>query len=360
MLAVQCAFGIWACCIACAAARSCPVTPNQTTNSACHRTKQKVATTPWSLAHCPVKGLDDVISNLQLHAYASAIFTWCSQTGAAFLHEVAENIEELVQTVSFDGYERDQLLRWASCLLAKHNVEKTSTISWPHVPCPVKGLDHVISNLQLHAHAPAIFTWCSEEGAAFLHEVVDNLEDLLETLSLNEYERARLWRWASCLKMQAAQSADDCHDESEEFSCPRPGRVHWAPELVTIIEYPFDEFECDYFQIVIQAGTDMEESHPENSDDESCTVSTETARQHSHQGASECSLMLPEIVLRDLGRTCTDGHLREPETANWISPKRTRAWIDETNPSSKLKRTDSSTVSPMAVDTVPVRTIIRY
>merc|ERR1712190_267092 len=113
-------------CMVCAPERLCSWAAIHETNMICPRPEQQVNTT--SCTQCPIKGLDDVISNLQLHAHASAIYTWCSEAGAAFLDEVAEEVEDLLQQVAFNEYERDRLVCWAAGdnTQVQHSVEHCS------------------------------------------------------------------------------------------------------------------------------------------------------------------------------------------------------------------------------------------
>jgi len=56
----------------------------------------------------------------------------------------------------------------------------------------VPGLrDHLQAKMLL-GHLCAVEAWCRENGAAFLSEVLDNWEDVLEALPLSVSERARM------------------------------------------------------------------------------------------------------------------------------------------------------------------------
>lgn len=61
-----------------------------------------------------IQGLGEVIELLGFQARTSEIFSWCAESGAAFLEEIAEYAEDIADVLDLQEHERMRLLVWAA------------------------------------------------------------------------------------------------------------------------------------------------------------------------------------------------------------------------------------------------------
>lgn len=99
-----------------------------------------------------VEGLDQVITSLGLEARAGDITQWCRQMGAAYLNEVAEEVEDLCTSAKLNDQQSQKMKAWAAGLLqAEDDSQKPSTsqpvrsMSRPLTSQPVRAISRQVT-----------------------------------------------------------------------------------------------------------------------------------------------------------------------------------------------------------------------
>jgi len=185
--------------------------------------------------HCgeelgPVPGLRRALTEAGLSSYVAATEAWCRDAGAAFLTEVQEEIDTICSELRLEQPQRQQFYqaiaapvvddvpegnastcRWLASAAASTKRAKAGEQRPNYLPALLRsdslssvgsgryclqqcmpGLKTAFHNAQLAAYVVRAEAWCQQEGAAFLSEVLDDLDELAASLGLANQERERL------------------------------------------------------------------------------------------------------------------------------------------------------------------------
>jgi hypothetical protein len=168
----------------------------------------------------PVPGLREALANVGLSSFGIAIERWCQENGAAFLSEVADEVENICSDLGSPDSTgltpelRKRLCRALSSPQGTSELRRANSESIQSVVANIRermsaaklaecdcdrillagsdeqrvGLEPGLRNAFEQAGLPQLSemaeAWCRDNGAAFLQEVLDDFDDLCENLSL--------------------------------------------------------------------------------------------------------------------------------------------------------------------------------
>jgi len=240
-----------------------------------------------------VIGLRAILVNVGLASYISAAEAWCLKVGAAFLGEVLDEFVPLCEALGFlgEGASRSQCDRLRSALVAQleghdqggcadsFGAECRFVMRCSDMRCrpeeiaapptatekclrsfstdamsaeePVPGMRGAFEEAGMGCHVDVAEQWCSRVGAAFLPELVEDIQALCDELACNFpggvtlAQRSRLcealvaWSSESCSNSSGASTADPDADvdplqdlsSDDEDGCGRDAIGALHPEL---------------------------------------------------------------------------------------------------------------------------------
>jgi len=180
----------------------------------------------WSSRESPkrevVPGLRAIFKEAGLASFITAAEAWCMEAGAAVLAEVFEEFEALCHALgcpSPHGFTPAQSRRLHAALLRR---SRQGGVGKPGGEEPVLGLRDAMRQAGLDDRLPAAESWCREVGAAFISELLDNLQALCVALgagvagglSLEQQLRLR-----TSLRLQSRRFGLDLNSNSMSTPC---------------------------------------------------------------------------------------------------------------------------------------------
>jgi len=166
-----------------------------------------------------VPDLDQVLGKAGLSSYVSAANAWCEENGAAVLSEVWEELDDLGSALGLTQSQGRQLYVTLGACVQKeqsplmgagalqqcssampalvrtdsefHAKEEQEVVGQgqPGVECELKtGLRGAMVDAGLQGHVAAAEAWCCEMGAAFLEEVLEEIDTVCKDLHLSQQQ----------------------------------------------------------------------------------------------------------------------------------------------------------------------------
>lgn len=207
---------------------------------------------------CDVRELQQALVGAGLSSYVAVAEEWCRDVGAASLDEVREELDDLCSRLQLPRPRQEQLhsvilsvershmlaqdsdafshesergaqsggaLQRSNSQISSSLVRSDSNFQAEHkeqeqTPGEPRllrcGLRDALEDAGLQSHSAAVEAWCSEMGAAFLEEVLDEIDSVCAALHLTPQQS---WRLQEVLEAYVARTAESNSRWSTMIPC---------------------------------------------------------------------------------------------------------------------------------------------